>query len=115
MFGVSAEFRATGIDKRLSSDAETHVFRIVQEALNNVHKHANARVVSVRLERRGLSTILTVVDDGTGFEPGAAAKSADGRRGLGLIGMRERATLIGGDLQVRSMPGHGTTLILRLP
>ena len=112
-FGVSAEFRCTGVDKRLSADTETHVFRIVQEALNNVHKHAGARAVMVRLERRGATTVLSVADDGVGFEPGATAKS-DGRRGLGLIGMRERAALIGGELQIRSQPRHGTTLILRL-
>jgi signal transduction histidine kinase len=111
-FGVRAEFRSSGLDgQRLPSPIETHAYRIVQEALNNVHKHAAARNVLVRLERRGLETVLTVTDDGVGFDADMSARH-DGRRGLGLLGMRERAALIGGELHLTSKRGRGTTVVV---
>jgi two-component system NarL family sensor kinase len=87
---------------------EAELFRIAQEALANVRKHAHARGVDVRLGRRGRTVRLSVKDDGVG---GAAANA----RGHGLIGMRERARLLGGRLQVRSRPGEGTTITAQVP
>jgi PAS domain S-box-containing protein len=116
-FGIPATFRAAGVDAgRLPHEVETQAFRIVQEALNNVHKHAAATEVKVSLQRRRGKTVLTVTDNGIGLIASSAAAATGGhRRGLGLLGMRERATLIGGQLEITSTPGSGTTVTLQLP
>lgn len=112
-FAIPAEFRATGTDgHRLPGDAEAHLYRIVQEALNNVHKHASARHVLVTLERQGRHLWLTVRDDGTGIDDGPGAAGA--RRGLGLISMHERASLIGARFEIVSTPGRGTTVVVEM-
>ena len=115
-FGITATFRAIGVDAgRLPHEIETQAFRIVQEALNNVHKHAAATQVKVALERRRGRTILTVADNGIGLVASASAPPGGQRRGLGLLGMHERAMLIGGQLDITSTPGRGTTVTLLLP
>jgi PAS domain S-box-containing protein len=96
---------------RLPSDVETVIYRLAQEALNNVAKHARADHVDVLLERMSDHLSLIVEDNGVGFDP-SALEAGDG---LGLIGMRERAELIGADLVIESAPGRGTTIILRSP
>jgi signal transduction histidine kinase len=112
-YGVVANFQTTGrVPARLSPDAETAFYRVAQEALNNVVKHAHATRVDVVLEGQSDAVTLVIEDDGVGFDPGAAEKSVTG---IGLVGMRERAALIGGTLQVESTPGKGTTLYLRSP
>ena len=97
-------------DVRLPSEVETTLYRMVQEALTNVAKHADATSVSILLTRRSSSVALVVEDDGTGFD-------LDGVRdgGLGLSGMRERVALVGGRLLVESAPGKGTTLAAEVP
>jgi PAS domain S-box-containing protein len=112
-FGIAAEFRAAQADpRRLDPEVEVQVFRIVQEALNNIHKHAAATHVVVSLERRQGRTIVSVGDNGIGM-PRATPPSLRGTRGrLGLLGMRERAALIGGELSVVSTPGRGTTVAI---
>jgi two-component system, chemotaxis family, CheB/CheR fusion protein len=97
---------------RLQSQAETCLYRITQEALNNVSKYAQAARVSVILERRDGQAVLVVEDDGVGFSP--EEKMTDGHS-LGLVGMRERAALIGGSLEIESAPGRGTTIYARVP
>ena len=116
-FGIPATFRASGVDAgRLPHDVETQAFRIVQEALNNVHKHAAANRVKVALERRRGKCVLTVADNGIGLVASSASAATGGhRRGLGLLGMHERAMLIGGQLNITSTPGGGTTVTLQLP
>jgi len=90
--------------------AESELFRIAQEALTNVRRHARATEVTVTLETRGRRAHLTIHDNGRGF---AAERVADGR--VGLVGMRERAELLRGALRIRSTPGHGTTVGASIP
>ncbi|MCA1636137.1 MAG: PAS domain S-box protein, partial [Acidobacteria bacterium] len=113
--GVEAQFHTTGMDKeRLPPETETNLYRITQEALNNTMKYARARRVDVLLERRDHQVVLIVEDDGVGFDPAKEAV-ADGDKGMGLIGMRERAVLAGGSLEIESMPKKGTTIFARVP
>jgi PAS domain S-box-containing protein len=116
-FGIAARFRAGGLEGvRFPRDVEMQAFRIVQEALNNVHKHAAATSVEVSMERRQGRTVLTIEDDGIGvLASSSGPPPGGGRRGLGLLGMRERAAVIGGELDITSMPGRGTKVTLRLP
>ncbi len=102
-------------DHRLPVQQEITVYRIVQEALTNVAKHADARNVSVTLEERNGSAVVVVEDDGCGFEPEALKLSAARARRLGLLGMEERAALIGGRLTIESRPGAGTAVFLEVP
>ena len=117
-FGVEASYRTSDLDGvRFPREVETQIFRIVQEALNNVHKHAAATSVDVVLARNNQGRIvLCVEDNGVGVLQSSASPVPVGeRRGLGLLGMRDRATLIGGDLDISSVPGHGTKVTLHLP
>ena len=112
--GVEAQFHTTGLDKeRLSPETETNLYRIMQEALNNTLKYAQASRVDVLLERRDSNVVLIVEDDGVGFNPTEETGVAD--KGMGLIGMRERAVLVGGTLQIESKPNKGTTIFVRVP
>jgi two-component system CheB/CheR fusion protein len=113
-FGVAAELHAAGpAFERLTPDVAIHVYRIAQEALNNVAKHAGASQVNVIFEVRAREVTLIVEDDGRGFDPDAV--SAEGAPRLGLGGMRERARLVGGTLEIESAPGRGTTVFARIP
>jgi signal transduction histidine kinase len=89
---------------------EVAAYRIVQEALTNVAKHADARRLSVTLLRKAGSVVVIVEDDGTGFDPGAT-----GADGLGLTGMRERLALVGGTLKIEASAGAGTTIAAEVP
>ena len=106
--GIDVEAQLGG--HRLPAEAETALYRIVQEALTNVVKHASARHVSITLVRKEGSAVVVVEDDGEGFEPGSTRAGA-----LGLVGMRERVALVGGRLKVESSPGTGTTLVAEVP
>lgn len=97
-------------DTRLPSELETTLYRIVQEALTNVAKHAAASRVSVTLTRKVGSVVAVVEDDGRGFDPGSV-----GSDGLGLMGMRERVALLGGRIQIETAPDAGTTLVAEVP
>jgi two-component system, chemotaxis family, CheB/CheR fusion protein len=113
-FGVAAEFHTTGLDDvRLSFDVETNLYRIAQEALNNVHKHADATRVGVMLERRGARVVLIIEDDGRGFENDETASGRFDSR-IGLRGIRERAVLAGGTAEVETAPGKGTTILVQV-
>jgi signal transduction histidine kinase len=113
-FGLSVDFQATGLDRRLSPQVETTVYRVVQEALTNVARHAEAQDVSVLLEYRGDSVVCIVEDDGRGFDVSRVLKANDMRR-LGLYGMQERISLVGGKLVVESSAGVGTTVFVEIP
>jgi signal transduction histidine kinase len=110
--GVEVDYEAAAVEAdRLPVAVETAIYRIVQEALTNVARHAKARRVSVVISRHDDHATVAVEDDGVGFDPAAVA--ACGR--LGLVGMRERAALAAGTLEVESTPGEGTTVLARFP
>ncbi|MGH3928715.1 MAG: sensor histidine kinase, partial [Pseudonocardiaceae bacterium] len=98
----------------LPEHAETAVYRIAQEALQNVMKHACAQHVHLRLSATAEAVLLEVSDDGSGFDPAAESEHA-GPGGYGLPGMQQRAELLGGQLTTESTPGRGTTVRLRVP
>src|SRR5207248_3160184 len=123
--GVAASFELRGEPLPLDAERATALFRIAQEALHNVEKHAQASRVRVELEFRtegGLgpgagpargAVLLRVADDGRGFATEDVQPTADG--GFGLTGMRERARLAGGTLEIESAPGWGTRLVVQVP
>lgn len=99
----------------LPGHVETAVYRVAQEALQNVAKHAEAGAVAVRLHQDGDRVVMEVSDDGKGFDPRAQAHEVAGPVRYGLVGIRERAELLGADLRVDSQPGRGTRLSLSVP
>jgi two-component system sensor histidine kinase DegS len=103
---------SVGGEERLNPAQEAAAFRIVQEALQNVRRHARASRVEVQLETGPEAWRILVHDDGVGFDP---AQGTEGRRTLGLTSMRERAQAVGASLEVSSAPGNGTTVALTLP
>jgi PAS domain S-box-containing protein len=109
---IEATFHAIGLlDERLASEAETTLYRIAQEALTNVAKHARATRVDVILERRVHDVLLVVEDNGVGFDP----EAHNIRTGFGLPGMLERAALVNATIDVESSVGRGTTILVRVP
>lgn len=110
---VQIRFKAVGIseDDRLPHEVETTLYRIAQEALTNVIRHAGAQRADVMLELRGETAIILVEDDGKGFDVDGAKISGP----LGLLGMQERAEMLGGTLTVESAAGKGTTLVVEVP
>lgn len=114
--GVGADYEQLGEWKeRLPAELEVNVYRVVQEALSNVARHAQARRVSVILERQPKQLLAIVEDDGIGFDPAVPARSAGAERRLGLLGMRERMSLVDGSLNIESASGQGTTILARAP
>lgn len=113
--GIDAEFNAIAVaDTSLDKDVETNLYRITQEALNNAAKYAKASRVEIILERLGSEFLLIIEDNGQGFEvPSKLPRREKG--GFGLVGMRERASLIGGTFEIESAPGKGTTVFIRVP
>jgi len=114
--GVFAiDFESDVASVRLDREIETACFRIVQEALTNVNRHAQAQRVHVRLHREAQSLLLQVQDDGQGFDLPAMQARAQAGGSLGVLGMQERAKLVGGVLDIGSAPGGGTQLQFRCP
>ncbi len=113
--GLQVDFQAVGLENRLPEELETAMFRIVQEAITNTVKHAKAKHLTVNLFREPERIVAQVKDDGVGFHPVHVAGKDDKDRGLGLFGMHERATLVGGAIQVDSAPGRGTTVRVSVP
>src|SRR5919109_976759 len=107
---VDVQLEAALGEDRLSPDIESALYRIVQEALTNVIKHAQAKTVSVVLTRKGDAVAVVIEDDGRGFDPSGARED-----GLGLVGMRERIALLGGRVTVESAERHGTTVAVEVP
>jgi PAS domain S-box-containing protein len=109
--GIPCRFVTNTEHLRVASDTSTAIFRIVQEALANVSRHANAHAVEIRLQRYPDSLAVTVRDDGRGI----AETELDERHSIGIAGMRERARLLGGRLTLTGRPGAGTTVMLEVP
>ena len=111
--GIASEFYLSGLKKaRLAPVTETNIYRITQEALNNVLKHSKASKASVMLEKRGETIVLIIEDNGEGFN---VEDKNNRNKGIGLVGMYERASIIGGTLDIESTPGQGTTIYVRVP
>ncbi len=110
---LSVTVRVDGLRRRLPADVELVLYRVVQEALNNIAKHASASSALVSLGRRHNELTLTVEDDGVGFDLSDGPRTSGS--GLGLFGMRERLALVGGDVQVQSARGKGTKITARVP
>ncbi|MGH3137385.1 MAG: GAF domain-containing protein [Gaiellaceae bacterium] len=108
--GLQVDLEAQLGEERLPTETETALYRVVQEALANIVKHAGAERVSILLRRKGDAVVAVVEDDGSGFDLGVSRADA-----LGLAGMRERTALVGGRLQIESTIGGGTTLVAEVP
>lgn len=109
--GVACELNVEPADLELYEPYATATFRILQESLTNVARHARASHVHVRVTREDHRVVLTVSDDGVGFDPSRPRKPGS----FGLAGLRERAYLVEGELDIVSAPGHGTTIEVRIP
>jgi signal transduction histidine kinase len=109
--GLQVDLEHEGLDRRFSWEVETAAYRIVQEALHNVARHASTDRADVRCLAEGDELFIQVVDEGVGFNP----RSIRAHTTSGLRGMQERARLLGGQLRVESAPGKGTRVIARLP
>jgi signal transduction histidine kinase len=110
---IACTLRVSGKPVRLSPEAETAIYRIAQESLNNVAAHAQAHRVQIQAEFGLEGLRVNVEDDGVGFDDESGLRTMSGQ--MGLIGMRERAQSIGGHLQIQSVPGQGTRVALTVP
>jgi signal transduction histidine kinase/ligand-binding sensor domain-containing protein len=112
--GVQFSSTIAPLDDLFSKEAEISLYRIVQETLNNIVKHAQATEAEVEITRSAQNVSLTVHDNGRGFTPGAASALEAGRHGFGLTGIAERVRMLGGTQEIESAPGQGTTVRIRL-
>ena len=114
--GIEVDFRPLGVKKRFNSEIEITLYRVLQESLNNIVKHAKARHVGVLLTYSHPKIILTVKDDGLGFSRrDSMPRVNEQKRGLGIFGMRERVVSVGGSFNIRSRRGKGTVVRVELP
>jgi signal transduction histidine kinase len=113
--GITYEITTNGLTNRLTPEIETALYRIYQEALNNVRRHSGARWVSITLNVHDGDLESEIRDDGHGFDPQAIDFNDDNPQGLGLLGIKERVNQLGGEVEIISKPGSGTLIRLRLP
>ncbi len=111
--GVRVELRVLGEEKRLSPPLEIAIYRLIQESLANVAKHANTSEAWVNLEVTSNCVRLVIKDKGAGFDPGSVSQTGGER--FGLMGMKERVAMFGGEIDVRSRPGDGTKIAIAVP
>lgn len=115
MTGLEIELHSSMAGMRVASDLETACFRVVQEAMTNVARHAQARTVHIELARKGPDLLLSIRDDGIGFDVAAARRRATSGGSFGLLGMAERVRLLGGAFEIESASGQGTVTRVRFP
>jgi two-component system sensor histidine kinase DegS len=113
--GIDAQLKMHGGERRFTPEVELLLFRIVQEALNNIRRHAHASEAQVTMEFDGDEVKVTISDNGRGFELRGGIDNLPRIGKLGLAGMQERARLLGSTLEVKSTPGKGTTLVVNTP
>lgn len=113
--GMDCKFSQEGTPVRLPSSMEIGVYRVVQEALTNIHRHANATKVSLRLQYQTDRLLVEIRDNGQGFDLSQTLTSAISVGHLGLLGMQQRAEMLGGNIKIRTNEGKGTTITLSLP
>jgi two-component system sensor histidine kinase DegS len=111
--GIRTQIRLEGPERRLPTVVESSFYRIVQEALTNVWKHAGAREARVEVELKDFACTLEIADDGEGFDPERALEEAG--QHLGMSSLRDRAELVGGQFSVTSAPGEGTRIRVTVP
>ncbi len=113
--GIIVQFEASGFERRLIPELETALFRVAQEAITNIAKHADAETVLIQCLERDDRVTIEIEDDGKGFAPASLPPPAARERGLGLMGMRERVELFGGTIELDSAPGQGTRVSVGVP
>jgi len=113
--GIRMKFINKTTDKLIPANLAVHLYRIVQESLNNIAQHARATQVVVRLEEVGKELHLSIKDNGVGFSLEHSVKEEKGLHGIGLISIQERANLLNGTIEIISSPGNGTTIAVRVP
>lgn len=113
--GVKVQLETAGIERRLPPELETALFRVAQEAVANIARHAEAENVVISLSFSQSSVVIEVEDDGKGFDLAAVSRTVDKGRGLGLMGMQERVALFSGSLTIETSPGSGTQLRIEVP
>jgi len=113
--GIKVHLETAGLERRLPAQIETALFRIIQEATTNIVRHADAESTSISLEFNETCIAIHIEDDGKGFDLNEVMRSRDGERGLGLLSMEERAELLGGHLSIKSRPGLGTQITVKIP
>jgi signal transduction histidine kinase len=113
--GIAFQLDGNGLTTRLPRSIETALFRIVQEAITNTVRHARASSVSVRLSQQDGQLRLEISDNGQGFDPQILESPRSNGKGLGLLGIRERVTILGGEFELATGPGQGTTIKARVP
>jgi PAS domain S-box-containing protein len=113
--GIPITFKAVALDKRLDFEIETVIYRIVQEALTNIAKYAQAKEVSISLNKKNATLITTIEDNGKGFAQATSVLGEHYSQGSGILGMKERVNNLGGHFQIESKQGKGTKLLAEIP
>jgi len=113
--GIELTLDTDGIPERLSQPVEVALYRVFQEALTNISRHAEAHHIAARLHSDGTTVHMEICDDGRGFDPRSLEESTAPDRGIGVVGMRERIATYGGDFHIESTPGNGTVVRLSIP
>lgn len=112
---IFSHFEARGFEEKLPTQIETAIYRIIQEALNNIAKHASANRVEIFLEEKDTTIRASIVDNGRGFDLEKVLHPESPERGFGIIGMKERVSLLGGQIDIHSRLGEGTQIHLEIP
>jgi len=112
---IYSDFETMGLEKKLPPQIETAFYRIVQEALNNIAKHAQADRVEISLVKKDSRILASIQDNGKGFDLDRVRHPESPERGFGLVGIQERVSLLGGQIDIQSKPGFGTLIRIEIP